>query len=321
MIKEEEEEEGEEQEDSVKVRQEARQSDSGSEDEEEEGRTRDVEDDTFFSTNRRLRRTRRTSMPHTRLPTALSNPRLAHIYDDAPIPEKPRLPMMERERSREPSVTEPEEATPEPALLPEPISSASRLFSYLGSFVRRSPGPSPTSSKFAPSSSQSPPPESSVEMSETRLRPSEITPRAAPLSTDESLPHLANRKIRPLPHTPLHEDDHASSSSTSTPVASTSEVTLDVPKTLRRRRSSGEGRVWVAVTAIEEAESSREEEEARIVELLRSGSAKRKASAGDLRRKVTGAGGKGKGKERAVESDLGTRSVVRKGGAERVERE
>jgi hypothetical protein len=58
--------------------------------------------------------------------------------------------------------------------------------------------------------------------------------------------------------------------------------------------------VWEAVNAIEEAESSREEEEARIVEMLRSGSAKRKASAGDLRRRVQRVEGKDKGKGKQV---------------------
>ncbi|GAA5986644.1 hypothetical protein JCM5350_008330 [Sporobolomyces pararoseus] len=276
---------------------------SDSEDEDE--RTRGPQDDTFFTTNRRLRRTRRTSMPHTRLPTALSNPRLAHIYDDAPAPEKPRLPMKEMlERGES---IEPVEATPEPEAQPEdsskPASSAQRLFSYLGSFVRRSPAPSPTSSKFAPSSSVSPSPEPETaegsEMTETRLRLPVITPR---LSNDKSLPQLSNRKIRPLPHPP--HASHASSSapvSTSTPIASSSRETLQIPephtslrgnRSIRRRRSSGEeGKVWEAVVAIEEAESSREEEE-RIIELLRSGSAKRKASTGDLRRKLQEKGGR-----------------------------
>ncbi|GAA5969091.1 hypothetical protein JCM3765_003435 [Sporobolomyces pararoseus] len=276
-------------------------SESGDENE----RTRDLQDDTFFATNRRLRRTRRTSMPHTRLPTALSNPRLAHIYDDAPAPEKPRLPikeMLERGQS-----TEPAEATPEPETQPEdtskPASSAQRLFSYLGSFVRRSPAPSPTSSKFAPSSSISPSPEPETaegsEMTETRFRPPVITPR---LSTDKSLPHLTNRKIRPLPHPPAESSSSSSAPvSTSTSIASSSRASLQVPgpettlrgnRSIRRRRSSGEeGKVWEAVVAIEEAESSREEEE-RIIELLRSGSAKRKASAGDLRRKLQRGGGR-----------------------------
>ncbi|GAA5915987.1 uncharacterized protein JCM6883_006242 [Sporobolomyces salmoneus] len=275
-------------------------------DDEEEERSRDRQDDTFFATNRRLRRTRRTSMPHTRLPTALSNPRLAHIYDDAPAPEKPRLPireLLERGESTEPVIAV--ESTPEPeaerendSALAPPSSSAQRLFSYLGSFVRRSPAPSPSTSKFAPSSSISPSlePSEGEEMSETRLRPPVVTPRV-PADRNSQ---LANRKIRPLPHSSHDQYPSASFASTSTPVASTSRATLDIPSTatrgnrsIRRRRSSGEeGRVWEAVVAIEEAESSREEEEARIIELLRSGSAKRKASAGDLRRKVQRGGGR-----------------------------
>ncbi|GAA5874447.1 hypothetical protein JCM16303_005857 [Sporobolomyces ruberrimus] len=300
-------------------------SDSGAsseEDEHDEDGTRDLQDDTFFASNRRLRRTRRTSMPHTRLPTALSNPRLAHIYDDAPAPEKPRLPikeLLQRGESTEPVpsvvVESDPESTPEPPNrdredeeASRPASSAQRLFSYLGSFVRRSPGPSPTSSKFAPTSSISPSPEPETEMSETRLRPPPVvTPQPTSPSADETLPPVSNRKIRPLPHS---QDQ----TTARTPVASTSHssTSLDVPapasRSIRRRRSSGEeGKVWEAVVAIEEAESSREEEEARVVELLKTGSAKRKASGGDLRRKVQRGDGKGKekakakGKERAVE--------------------
>ncbi|GAA5945082.1 uncharacterized protein JCM15063_001654 [Sporobolomyces koalae] len=263
-------------------------SDSGDEEYERIG---DALDDTFFSNNRRLRRTRRTSMPHTRLPTALSNPRLAHIYEDAPAPEKPRLPikeLLEREASLELRLETPEPQDPEPEVQ-QPLLSAQRIFSYLGSFVRRSPAPSPTSSKFAPTSSISPEPEPEPEMVEARTRPAVVTPRAVDTGRSSL---RRDREIRPLPH--------ASESSLYTSVASTSQEHLDVPEgTLRRRRSSGEGRVWEAVNAIEEAESSREEEEARIIELLQSGSAKRKASKGDLRKKVGDGGRKGKG--RAVE--------------------
>ncbi|GAA6064189.1 hypothetical protein JCM10212_005770 [Sporobolomyces blumeae] len=288
----------------------------------------EARDDTFFASDRRSRRARRTSMPHTRLPTALSNPRLAHIYDDAPAPEKPRLPMkefLERQKSAEPSrdvderseegEAETIEATPEPQAEPsQPTSAVRGIFSYLGSLVKRSPAPSPSSSMLAPSSSLSPEPDTSAEMSQVRSRPPVVASRLPVSSTkpvpalpvDKSLPHLANRKILPLPPTQFGSNE-------STPVASTSKETLDVPSaSRRRRRSSGEGRVWEAVTAIEEAESSREEEEARIIEMLQSGSAKRKASGGDLRRKVQG-GDKGKGKmTETVDVDL-ERSIVHSG--------
>ncbi|GAA5857728.1 hypothetical protein JCM1840_000886 [Sporobolomyces johnsonii] len=329
-----------------------RQHDAPNESESEDDEDHSLEDDTFFATSRRNRRARRSSMPHTHLPSALSNPRLAHLYDDAP-PEKPRLPTkdwLERESSSEPRerpVEEEEEEEEEErertslATTPEPqtgersqqaSTSTQRLFSYLGSFVRRSPAPSPSSTLFAPASSVTPSaspepePESGTapEMSEAKLHAALVIPQfiattSQPFPTDdEPLPHRQqlrqDRRILPLP--PSHFAHSAPDPrALSTPAASTSRVPLldpaPEPETARRgrRRSSGEGqgRVWQVVHAIEEAESSREEEEARIIELLQSGSAKRRAAAGDLRRKEangTGKGkGKGKGKERENESE------------------
>ncbi|GAA5912337.1 hypothetical protein JCM5296_006839 [Sporobolomyces johnsonii] len=333
-----------------------RQHDAPNESESEDDEDHSLEDDTFFATSRRNRRARRSSMPHTHLPSALSNPRLAHLYDDTP-PEKPRLPTkdwLERESSNEPGerpVEEEEEEEEERertslATTPElqtgersqPAStSTQRLFSYLGSFVRRSPAPSPSSTLFAPASSvtpsASPEPEpqseTAPEMSEAKLHAALVIPQfiattSQPFPTDdESLPHRQqlrqDRRILPLP--PSHFAHSAPDPrALSTPAASTSRLPpLDLapePETARRgrRRSSGEGqgRVWQVVHAIEEAESSREEEEARIIELLQSGSAKRRAAAGDLRRKeAKGTGkGKGKGKERERENESEWRGFV-----------
>ncbi|GAA5999788.1 hypothetical protein JCM10207_005911 [Rhodosporidiobolus poonsookiae] len=302
---------------------------TSSDDEDDE--TRQLADDTFFavSRSRKARRVRRTSVQPVYLPTALANPALRHLYEATP-PEKPKVPVRdylndepassehdasgEQEVSRDPATPEPETAAPA-----EAPSSASRLISYLGSFVRRSPAPSPASARHgSPTPSLSPSPEE-PEMRETRLHAGLVTPhftttdKPFPLvpGANKPLPHLSDRKILPLPPSHLPQ----SSTPASQPIASTSRVTLDESATTSsrsttrpRRRSSGEAnRVREAIQAIEEAESSREEEEARIIELLQSArGAKRRAVPGDLREREEGApSAKWKGKGRAVDSTPG----------------
>ncbi|BGP48675.1 hypothetical protein JCM10450v2_004551 [Rhodotorula kratochvilovae] len=314
------------------------QRDSESEYSDEDGQ---LADDTFFASSTRSHRPRRDSIEPVYVPTALANPALRHLYDDFPL-EKPKLPLKDYLRDDSPSsasgsgdevdesgvtASAPRESTPDAASgnaeLSKSPSSAQRLFSYIGSFVRRSPAPapSPSSSTHAldGSSSTSPQPE----MAQVQLSASLITPQFAstakpfpPLpahATQKPLPLVSDREIRPLPQ---HRTD-----------ASTSRVTLDGDYSgdcsaetsgdlsgasassaslsmRRRRRSSGEGtggRVWAAVEAIEELESSREEEESRIVELLQAGGTKRRAAGGDLRSALSVDGGKGKGKARETE--------------------
>ncbi|GAA6039454.1 hypothetical protein JCM8097_009556 [Rhodosporidiobolus ruineniae] len=326
--------------------------DSGSDysdDDEGASQSRQLEDDTFFN-SRNDRRARRTSVQPVYLPTALSNPALRHLYGENSPPAKPSVPVRdylreespverehdgegEEDRSREPNTPEQDDA----AL--EAPSSAQRLFSYLGSFVRRSPAPepSPSSVRVNPATSRSASPDEdddTPEMREVKLHSSVVTPRFASTSkpfpplphANKPLPHLADRKILPLPpsHFPASQPLSPTPAGVQpTPIASSSRVTLDGPSTSSRtarprRRSSGEsGRVWEAVQAIEEAESSREEEEARIIELLQSGGAggraKRRAAFGDLRTQEEGpasAKGKGKGKARQDEEDESWRGFV-----------
>ncbi|GAA5896771.1 hypothetical protein JCM8208_007083 [Rhodotorula glutinis] len=293
-------------------------------------------DDTFFSSSKRDR-PRRGSVEPVYVPTALANPALRHLYDDFQ-PEKPKLPLKDLLREDSPSSSSadegderddhtssaPRESTPgaagdinEP---PRSPSSAQRLMSYLGSFVRRSPAPapSPASSTRALPADSSASPSPSPEMQQVQLSGSLVTPRFAstakpypPLpasATHKPLPPVAGRIVKPLPQ---HRVDASTSRSTldnaavadapaaaneSTSVADTSASSANSSTSFtssrRRRRSSGEGnsslgRVWAAVDAIEEAESSREEEESRIIELLRTGSAaKRRAAGGDLRERT-----------------------------------
>ncbi|GAA5902633.1 hypothetical protein JCM6882_009338 [Rhodosporidiobolus microsporus] len=314
---------------------------------EEDHESRQLEDDTFFGTTRsnKERRARRTSVQPVYLPTALANPALRHLYEATP-PEKPKVPVRDYLDDETPSsagaggdeVAEEDESgeeerarnatTPENEREPsQPPSSASRLISYLGSFVRRSPAPEPSPSSTcvapptpaagSPEGSLSPSPEE-PEMREVQLHASVVTPRFASTSkpfppvpgANKTLPHPGDRKILPLPPTHFPHSLSSGNLATPQPVASSSKVTLDGPGVSRsapqpyrrRRRSSGEtGRVWEVVNAIEEAESSREEEEARIIELLQSGGAKRRAAAGDLRQREEGTSGKGKGKAKEVE--------------------
>ena len=323
----------------------------------------ELADDTFFSSSKRDRtsRQRRGSVEPVYVPTALANPALRHLYDDFQ-PEKPKLPLKEVLRDDSPSSSSssaagedeergdltasgPRESTPgasgdlnEP---PKSPSSAQRLMSYLGSFVRRSPAPapSPASSTRALPADSSASPSPSPEMQQVQLSASLVTPRFASTSkpypplptsaTHKPLPPVADRVVRPLPQ---HRSDPSTSRTSlvagavavaneSTSAADTSgssaNSSTSFSSSRRRRRSSGEGnntslgRVWAAVDAIEEAESSREEEESRIIELLRSGSAaKRRAAGGDLRERTedvssasaaSGSGSKGKGKGREVE--------------------
>lgn len=235
-----------------------------------------MEDDTFFERPRpaalappaaaEIRRSPSVD-PITgaiRPPPALAGSRFAHLYDE-PV-EKPRLPSQSwippaSEEFEEGSSYERSEGTPELGRQPsEAPLRARKLFSYLGNLVRR---PSAT-------------PEPQPEMKEVAFA-----------RTQQPFPSTAQRKISPLP-----PSRSAPSTSTSTltvavtpapPRPFTTTYPATAPAAERRRRSSGEGKVWSQIAALEDAESSREED-ARVIELLQSGgAAKRRASGGDLR--------------------------------------
>ncbi|GAA5958072.1 hypothetical protein JCM8115_001121 [Rhodotorula mucilaginosa] len=331
-------------------------------------------DETFFAPSRggQYRRRRRSSIEPVHQPTALANPALRHLYEATPAPEKPRLKGLVRplppasessddEEEQSPGTLsgsgtdERSQHTPE---LREVVSegggksspsSAQRLLSYLGSFVRRSPGASPSSStRAAPRSSGSSSPEASSSTSSEEPEMKQVEQRSFSLGvhTAKPLPPISDRKILPLPpsHVPVASTSKAgvaadtsldhSALAADTTTASSSFVPFAYR---RRRRSSDSGTgerslVWDVVNAIEEAESSREEEEARIVELLQnnsssSGGVKRRAASGDLRVATSTAADsraqdKGKGKARGfveVERELerafvptGTRALDRR---------
>ncbi|KAK4701441.1 hypothetical protein P7C70_g4791, partial [Phenoliferia sp. Uapishka_3] len=205
-------------------------------------------------------------------PPALANARFAHLYDD-PI-AKPPLPanhwnpaLVKREPSEEYEASGEDfntsqldrsaSATPEASeTTSQAPSSARKMLNFIGGFIRRSVSPA------APS--PSPEPEPGPDMTQIQRPGTRFLATPTFASTSRPFPprpHATDRSIRPLP-------------STSTPGGPT-------PGTTRsRRRSSGEGKVWDKINALEDAESSREED-ARIVEMLQSG-VKRNASQADL---------------------------------------
>ncbi|MBZ6433435.1 MAG: hypothetical protein LBE64_20910 [Acinetobacter pittii] len=287
-------------------------------------------DETFFAPSRggQYRRRRRSSIEPVHQPTALANPALRHLYEATPAPEKPRLKGLVRPLPPAPESSDDEEEnsgslsgsgtdersqhTPEPGEAGsegggKSPSSAQRLLSYLGSFVRRSPGASPSSStRAAPrsSGSSSPGGASSSTSSSEEPEMKQVEQRSVALSAHmgKPLPPISDRKILPLPpsHVPVASTSktfvaaESSFDQSLTAADATTASSSFVPFAYRRRRrssNSGTGErslVWDVVNAIEEAESSREEEEARIVELLQnnsssSGGVKRRAASGDLR--------------------------------------
>lgn len=224
-----------------------------SSDEDDSDLDHDPAEDTFFE-----RRNVHVAPPHVeedaplQPPLALAGSRFAHLYED-PV-AKPPLPAQSWEAPRRPEDDSVEyeddsfdrsslrSATPEEGGSRQaPPSSARKLFSYLGSFVRR------------PSASLGP---------EMHLQASLVVPTFA--STSQPFPSQANlrptpaRPVRPLPPSVVNHS------------------------TTSRRRSSGEGKVWDQIAALEDAESSREED-AKVLQSLQSESVKRKASVGDLR--------------------------------------
>lgn len=293
-------------------------------------------DESFFApaSERRYRR-RRSSIEAVHQPTALANPALRHLYDATPAPEKPQLPpkgivrassfaadspepsdaasAASSSSARGPSTPEPQEPTEGTVRSP---SSAHRILSYLGSLVRRSPAASPSSTRAAPRTSDSEetsPEMQQVQLSATIVQPDFATtarPFAPGSGSSKPLPPVSERKILPLPpsHVPvastsreaLDEPSFDRSCEADASVASTSFVPVALR---RRRRSSQSGErslVWDVVNSFEEARSSREEEEARIVDLLQnsssfSGGTKRRAADEDLR------GDSLKGKGRATD--------------------
>lgn len=312
-------------------------------------------DETFFAPSRggQYRRRRRSSIEPVHQPTALANPALRHLYEATPAPEKPRLKGLVRPLPPAPESSSDEEEedsgplsgsgadersqhTPEPQEVAsegggKSPSSAQRLLSYLGSFVRRSPGASPSSStRAAPRSSGSSSPEASSSSSSKEPEMKQVEQRSVALVSHmaKPLPPISDRKILPLP------PSHVPVASTSKTVIAATDSSLDqsalaadtttasssfVPFAYRRRRRSSNSNtgerslVWDVVNAIEEAESSREEEEARIVELLQNssssssvggGGVKRRAASGDLRVATSAAESraqdKGKGKARGI---------------------
>lgn len=226
--------------------------DSVSESEEE-----DSMDDTFFQQIRNTLAPSKVSahyeeeeeQAYVHPPLALATSRFAHLYDE-PI-EKPPLP--EASRSGTPELTgSGSNSTP---------SSARKLFSYLGSLVKRSPALS------SPASSAC----SSPEVSETSII---YESNPIPVSFSHLIPQSSPahpsplRKIRRLP-------------TSSTNVASLPFQSSTTP--IFRRRSSGGGnssgsggRVWDQVEKVEEAEQREEEE-------LRNSGGKRRAQV-ELRR-------------------------------------
>ena len=199
------------------------------------------EEDTFFERARPSRipsPDRQPSAP----PIALASSRHAHLYDD-PV-EKPPLPveswqggyrvkteeldddqMLETLRENEEDV--------DVGIGENPSSSARKLFSYLGSFVRRSAAPelsSPAARRYDDSlSSSSPEPE----------------------RMDDTISlALLRSQLRPVLPTPQKRH----------PLSNTSTNRLSFPPAQARRRSSGENSlVQDSINAIESAESSREE--------------------------------------------------------------
>lgn len=265
---------------------------------------RNVEDDTFFErapTRKAVAPVEEEEDGVVHPPLALASSRFAHLYDD-PI-EKPRLPSQswvpgtsadneyddeeyeeeeeeEDEDNSHARDSTPDNASREPSQAP---SSAAKLFSYLGSFVRRS--------SAAPSSAGSPEPEmTQVNLDSSRVNPSFASTSQpfptkdlpSPPTPPKTFPRRMDRKILPLRPSLFDQPDVVSDTSSShlSPDTSTGSAASQLA---RRRRSSGEGRVWDQIQALEDAESSREED-ARVIELLQSGGAKRRASAGDLRR-------------------------------------
>lgn len=225
--------------------------DSVSESEEE-----DSMDDTFFQQIRNTLAPSKVSSHHeeeeeqafVHPPLALATSRFAHLYDE-PI-EKPPLPEASRSGTPEPTGSG-SNSTP---------SSARKLFSYLGSLVKRSPAlSSPASSAY-----------SSPEASETSII---YESNPVPLSFSHLIPQSSPahpsplRKIRRLPISSNNVASLPFQSST-TPI-------------LRRRSSGGNsggsgGRVWDQVEKVEEAEQREEEE-------LRNSGGKRRAQV-ELRR-------------------------------------
>lgn len=223
-----------------------------SSDEDEDDLDHDPTEDTFFE-----RRNVHASPPQVddetppHPPLALAGSRFAHLYDDPVV--KPPLPAQSWEAPRRPEDDSTEyddsfdRSSARSSTLEEggarqaPPSSARKLFSYLGSFVRR------------PSASPGP------ETGEARLQASIVVPAFA--STSQPFPSQAN--LRPTPSRPVRPLPPA------------------VPST-SRRRSSGEGKVWDQVAALEDAESSREED-AKVLRSLQSESVKRRASVAELR--------------------------------------
>ena len=213
------------------------------EDEEEEDSSdgeRNEEEDTFFERARPSRLPSPERLPSAP-PIALASARHAHLYDD-PV-EKPPLPVESwqggyrvkteeldedamMETLRDDSRTS-EDRCDEEMGIP---SSARRLVSYLGSFVRRSAAPelsSPATRQYDPPSSPS-------------------SSSSEPERIDDTISlALLRSNLRPVLPTP-HKRHPLSQR-------------LSYPPAQARRRSSGEGMVQDSINAIESAESSREE--------------------------------------------------------------
>ncbi|KAM0752846.1 hypothetical protein T439DRAFT_378618 [Meredithblackwellia eburnea MCA 4105] len=246
------------------------------EDEDEEESEADEQEDTFFERQRPVRVEFRPedeegeedeALAHP--PPALATSRFAHLYDE-PI-AKPPLPSQSWAVKDESSVEydtsgSVEEAdysteafarggTPEAQsdTASQP-SSARKLFNYIGGLVKRAP----VADSLTPGREMSQVSRSGV--------PSLLlaTPALASIEKPFPLRPHTERQIRPLP-----SEIRAASGDTSLSF-------------FKRRRSSGgaEGKVWSRVNALEEAESSREED-ARAIDMLKSG-VKRRASQADL---------------------------------------
>lgn len=280
-------------------------SDDDDDDDDDGDPDHNAEDDTFFE------RAGPRAMPAvSQPPLALTSSRFAHLYDE-PI-EKPRLPSQtwvpsssvdpEEEDDSGEYAQESTEVTPPPshnAADEDEVnrSPAKKLFSYLGGLVRRS---TPTSAVPVETSEDAAPPEMKQVSSERPVTINFASTEGQPYPSVTS----TARRIRPLP------------GSISTP---TSGLARELP---RKRLSSG-GRVASEIARLEEAETSREEDEAELLRSLgaSSGAAKRRASSGDLRGLGVGGATSGRGldlvslsvpaKKPAVFVPSGTRALDR----------
>ncbi|KAK4047973.1 hypothetical protein OIO90_006011 [Microbotryomycetes sp. JL221] len=247
-------------------------------DDEEEGYN--VEDDTFFE------RARPSSMV---APPALAGSRFSHLYD-APV-SKPRAPIILDQQQ-----TASTSKSPVPTKPPSPVK---QLASYLGSLVGRSSTlremskeesaqreskASAVSSFFSPSTAstqsrkiaplrssnstaagQSTPAQQKSDAPATRLFQSAPRPRPHVLEAARTFDESTARRRKSLAALDKRRRSSLLQSDGDKTIEQHDQSLVNESGTLRR---SSSGKVWCQVVALEEAESSREEEQARVLELM-----------------------------------------------------